>query len=375
MKISKNIQLAVVLILIIGGILYLGTKPGSNGTLQANPEKALSQLGVNSTGNRSNILTIQEKAAKYPLAPELTGLTGFLNGANSSIQIIDLRGKVVLLDFWTYSCINCIRTIPLLNSWHDKYSRKGLVIIGVHTPEFDFEKDTENVRKAVQQFGIKYYVVQDNNYATWTAYKNSYWPREYFIDKDGFVRYNHIGEGFDELKEKELQQLLSEIGTDMNGTVLIQSNYSLNKINSPEIYFGYDFQRQRIGNDPGQSPNTTLNYTLPEQMNDNVVYLQGEWKSNSDNFELAGEEGIIDLNYNARDVNIVAGSDNATSVQSYLNGETAGSVRGTDDDSNSTARIMDSKLYNVIRGKSYGKQRLELRIRGKGFRIFTFTFS
>lgn len=134
--------------------------------------------------------------SQFKLAPELTGISGYINTADGQkLTLADLKGKVVIVDFWTYSCINCIRTIPYLNAWYDKYADKGLVIVGVHSPEFEFEKNYDNVKTAVEKFGIKYPVVQDNDKGTWNAYQNRYWPHKYLIDDEGYIRYDHIGEG------------------------------------------------------------------------------------------------------------------------------------------------------------------------------------
>ena len=138
-------------------------------------------------------------------APELAA-GSWIN--SQPLSIADLKGKVVMVDFWTYSCINCIRTLPHMNAWQEKYADKGLIIIGIHTPEFEFEKNYANVKFAVEKYGIKYPVVQDNDYKTWRAYGNSYWPRKYLIDKEGNIRYDHIGEGGYEETEKVIQQLL-----------------------------------------------------------------------------------------------------------------------------------------------------------------------
>ena len=144
-------------------------------------------------------------------APELTGIDSYINTANNQpVKLSDLNGKVVLLDFWTYTCINCIRTIPYLNDWYDRYSDQGFVIVGVHSPEFDFEKNLENVQDAVKEFGIKYPVVLDSEHKTWDAYSNNYWPRHYLIDSQGYIRDDHIGEGGYNETEKTIQTLLAE---------------------------------------------------------------------------------------------------------------------------------------------------------------------
>lgn len=147
--------------------------------------------------------------SQFKKAPEFTQIAGYLN-TDPTITIADLKGKVVLVHFWTYTCINCIHTIPYLNEWYKNYSDKGLVIVGIHTPEFDFEKNIDNVKEAVKDYKIKYPVLQDNNYATWNAYENKYWPRDYVVDTEGYIRYNHIGEGGYNDTENVIQSLLSE---------------------------------------------------------------------------------------------------------------------------------------------------------------------
>src|SRR3989338_2253577 len=143
------------------------------------------------------------EGVSYPKAPEFAGIATWINSEPLTLE--ELKGKVVLVDFWTYSCINCIRTLPYLKDWHEKYADDGLVIIGVHAPEFEFEKDEKNVQKAINDFGLKYPIVQDNDFATWRAYNNRYWPAKYFIDKEGYIRYTHFGEGAYDESEKVIQ--------------------------------------------------------------------------------------------------------------------------------------------------------------------------
>ena len=147
--------------------------------------------------------------SQFKRAPEFTGITGHLN-TPTPVKLADLKGKVVLVHFWTYTCINCIHTIPHLNDWYQKYSNKGLVIIGVQTPEFNSEKNIDNVKAAVQNFQIKYPIILDNNYVNWNAYGNNYWPRDYLVDNQGFIRYNHIGEGNYAQTEQMIRSLLAE---------------------------------------------------------------------------------------------------------------------------------------------------------------------
>jgi thiol-disulfide isomerase/thioredoxin len=164
--------------------------------------------------SQKQIYNIQFKIDKsqFKKAPEFNDITGYLNTNSSNLRLIDLRGKVVLVHFWTYNCINCIHTIPHLNEWYHKYSNKGFTIVGGQTPEFEFEKNIEDVKAAIKQYDIRYPVIQDNNYATWNAYGNKYWPRDYLIDTQGFIRYNHIGEGGYDQTEKEIQSLFVESG-------------------------------------------------------------------------------------------------------------------------------------------------------------------
>jgi thiol-disulfide isomerase/thioredoxin len=147
--------------------------------------------------------------SQFKRAPEFTDTTGYIN-TPSPVKLADLKGKIVLVHFWTYTCSNCIHTIPYLNNWYQKYSNKGLVIVGVQTPEFDFEKNIGNVKKAVQDFKIKYPVILDNDYVNWNAYGNNYWPRDYLVDNQGLIRYNHIGEGGYEQTEQMIRSLLAE---------------------------------------------------------------------------------------------------------------------------------------------------------------------
>src|SRR5512143_1718206 len=198
----------------------------------------------------SNASVIAQKKALFQPAPELQGISGYVN-APPNLSIAGLRGKVVLVDFWTYSCINCIRTLPYLEAWDQKYRDKGLVIIGVHSPEFDFEKDLRNVQAAVAKFGIMYPVVLDNDHATWGAYGNLYWPHDYLIDADGFIRSDHIGEGGYSDTEAEIQKLLAERDASVQMGGLVSGNVTappvdFTQIGTPEIYLGYQFARGPI---------------------------------------------------------------------------------------------------------------------------------
>lgn len=303
----------------------------------------------------------------YPAAPELQGIEGYIN-APEGFTLASQKGKVVLVDFWTYSCINCIRTQPYLNAWYEKYHDQGLEIIGVHTPEFDFEKKYDNVKEAVAKAGITYPVVLDNTFQTWTAYDNHYWPHKYLVDAQGKIRYDHIGEGGYEETEKQIQALLKEKDDQLtlNGTVSgeIQNqtdSTQFNQIGTPEIYLGYDFARAPLASEEGFVPDATVTYTLPPADIPNQVGLEGMWTNLPDAMKLEGETGKVVLPYTAKQVNIVASGKSSLSV--WVDGKEL-----------PTVEVDGEKLYTVVQGADYGSHVLTLDVSGKGFTLYTFTF-
>jgi thiol-disulfide isomerase/thioredoxin len=332
--------------------------------------------------DNGTITRVQIDKSQFKLAPELTNVNGYIN--SEPITLADLRGKVVLVDFWTYSCINCIRTIPYLNAWHEKYADNGLVIVGIHTPEFEFEKDYNNVKAAVEKFNIKYPVVQDNEKGTWEAYENRYWPRKYLIDNEGYVRFDHIGEGAYTETEKVIQSLLAEsteyIGANATVDQSIskpESSHSVNfdQINTPELYFGYKYSRAPLGNSEGYKPDQVVNYTVPDdtKIEPNRIYLAGEWKNNADHMELQSEVGRIVLSYSAKAVNIVAGGKGQLHILENSS-PLDDSSRGTDISEDGTVKIDDQRLYNIVEHEGYGNHQIAIDVAGRGFQIYTFTF-
>jgi thiol-disulfide isomerase/thioredoxin len=206
-------DMLVVMIAVIGLVLAPAMYSSSN-TVKATTSSEGQTLSMKpnilrfvQNGNTQNHFMIDK--SQFKKAPEFTGISGFVN-TPVPIKLSDLKGKVVLVHFWTYTCINCIHTIPHLNDWYQKYSNKGLVIVGVQTPEFRDEKNIDNVKTAVNKFQIKYPVILDNNYASWNAYGNNYWPRDYLVDNQGYIRYSHIGEGDYNQTEQMIQSLLAE---------------------------------------------------------------------------------------------------------------------------------------------------------------------
>ncbi|HJU95552.1 MAG TPA: thioredoxin family protein [Nitrososphaera sp.] len=367
-----------VVALIVGFGVYFNSPELNNGA--SGQQKSFVPAAI--VEDNGTITRVQIDKSQFKLAPELTNVNGYIN--SEPITVADLRGKVVLVDFWTYSCINCIRTIPYLNAWHEKYADNGLVIVGVHTPEFEFEKDYNNVKAAVEKFDIKYPVAQDNEKGTWEAYENRYWPRKYLIDTDGYVRYDHIGEGAYAETEKVIQSLLAERTQYIGANVTIDQSISnpagsqsvnFDRINTPELYFGYEYSRAPLGNSEGYKPDQIVNYTFPDDSKivPNRIYLAGEWKNNADHMELQSEVGRIVLSYSAKAVNIVAGGEGEFHILED-NSPLDNNSSGMDISEDGTVKIDGQRLYNIVEHEEYGNHSITIEVAGRGFKIYTFTF-
>jgi thiol-disulfide isomerase/thioredoxin len=309
----------------------------------------------------------------YGLAPSLQGGSAWIN--SQPINITQLRGKVVLVDFWTYSCINCIRSIPYLNAWYKKYGNDGLVIIGVHTPEFQFEHNYSNVLAAVKKFGIEYPVVLDNNYSIWNAYANEYWPADYLIDKNGDIRYVAIGEGDYNTTETVIRELLENAGQTLPSNLTNTTpDVNFSDIGTPEIYLGWAKAREYLGNSQGFSPNMTVDYTLTNITQPNTPYLLGSWY-NAPQSMVAVNNSKLFLVYRANKVNIVAGG-NATIIVKLDGKNLNQSDFGRDDvlsNGEAVVRINSSRLYNIVSSNTSGIHLVEIDA-SPGFNIYTFTF-
>ena len=328
--------------------------------------------------NTTNDITAVDKTF-LRTSPELKGISGYINTSLEEIEQ-DIDGKVVLYDFWTYSCINCIRTLPYLTAWDEKYSDEGLVIIGIHTPEFEFEKEFDNVVFATKKFGIKYPVIQDNDKETWNEFQNRYWPRKYIADHEGYIRFDHIGEGAYAETEKVIQALLEERSVALGNTVEKKELVNLDEFKhatfrTPELYFGFNFAegRNQLGNEEGFSKNQIVTYQLPEKMRQHYFYMEGMWKNNKDGMKLISDSGKIVLNFNAKQVNIVA-SENAMLHIGYDGKEIPKDVRGKDVSSDGTVKISEPRLYNLIDSQEEGPHEIIIEVESPGFEIFTFTF-
>ena len=381
-NISALLTAVGVVALIVGFAIYFNN-PGLNKSSLGNSNGQVMTSDGNSENSISNVKLSIDKS-QFRKAPEFKGITSYIN--TNQTKLSDLKGKVVLVDFWTYSCINCIRTLPYLVDWNQKYSDKGLVIVGVHSPEFEFEKNIDNVKQAVARFGIKYPVLLDNDHETWNAFQNSYWPRKYLVDSDGFIRYDHIGEGGYAETENAIKSLLAERSnqqgleiSNLNQTKLNvpgAPSVDFNQIKTPELYFGYQFARAQLGNIQGFNPEKTVNYTIPRSnLEPNVIYLQGLWKNNPDSMELVGSNGKIMLAYSAKSINIVAGGKGEAIVKEDGKGnQTNNTFKGNDVDAEGRLTVDGQRLYNIADHTNYGNHQIEIAARGPGFKVYTFTF-
>jgi thiol-disulfide isomerase/thioredoxin len=318
--------------------------------------------------------------SKFKKAPELVGIANYLNTAPDELSR-EIEGKVVLYDIWTYSCINCVRTLPYITAWDDKYSEQGLLIVGIHSPEFEFEKDPENVRMAIEKHGISYPVVMDNDMETWKAFENRYWPRKYIADHEGFLRYDHIGEGSYQETEKVIQQLLDERATalgiqmDSTSSLVDIEEFQHSMFRTPELYFGYKFaqNRNQLGSEEGFQPGKTISYSEPDSIDLNKFYPVGEWKNYDVSMELISNEGTIKLLYNAKEVNIV--TENSAELEIFLDGKPLPvEYSGKDIINGNTVHVTEAGLYNIISSDSSSSHLMEINVNGKGFQMFTFTF-
>jgi thiol-disulfide isomerase/thioredoxin len=413
-NISALIMAIAVVALIAGFGVYFNSPGLNNASAPSLVQQRVEKFVSAATVQNGSLATIKLDKAQFQQidksqfikAPEFAQVDGYINTYNNSpLTLSSLKGKVVLVDFWTYSCINCIRTIPYINDWNQKYADKGLVIVGVHSPEFEFEKNYDNVKAAVQRLGITYPVILDSDHGTWNAYGNQYWPRHYLIDNQGYIRDNHIGEGGYDQTEKAIQSLLAEraaqmgmkeISFDTKPTTMIKQNslqsVDLRQATTPEIYVGYDKARAPIGNPEGFKPSQTISYSISPNTSfkPSIVYLQGNWKNNPDNMELQSDTGRIALVYYAKSANMVAGgkgggivsNDNDKQGEVGVHGQAATTLTsnmsnkslGEDLSSDGSFRIDGQRLYNLAMHNDYNAHSIIIDVKGKGFQLYTFTF-
>jgi cytochrome c biogenesis protein CcdA/thiol-disulfide isomerase/thioredoxin len=313
--------------------------------------------------------------------PSLSGAVTWLNSPPLSSQA--LRGKVLLIDFWTYSCINCLRTLPYLRGWATKYEPYGLVVIGVHTPEFAFEKDLANVRRAVHELRITYPVALDNNYAIWQGFNNQYWPAEYFIDADGRIRHHHFGEGDYEQSERIIQHLLIDAGyhnvpSEMSAArgMGAEAAPDFGQMQSPETYIGYE-QAENFASGTVQR-NIVHTYTPPARLDLNSWGLGGVWTVGKDKAVLQRAPGRIVFRFHARDLHLVLGPGPTGRPVRFLvtlDGRALGRAHGVDADERGTGMVTEERLYQLVRQSGpIVDHTFEIEFFDPGVQAFAFTF-
>jgi thiol-disulfide isomerase/thioredoxin len=313
--------------------------------------------------------------------PDLSGAVGWIN--SSPLSKKSLRGKVVLIDFWTYSCINCLRALPYVEGWATKYKDAGLVVIGVHTPEFAFEKDRANVEKAVHDLKITYPVAIDSNYGIWRAFNNEYWPAHYFIDGRGRIRYHHFGEGEYDESERVIQELLKENGAQLSSPDLINVSGTGaeaapgGNVRSPETYIGYH-RAENFASTEQIAQDSRRTYTPQPRLSLNQWALGGNWKVGEESAVLQSSPGKIVFRFHARDLHLVLGTTKDGKPVRFtvkLDGTPPGDDHGVDTDSSGSGRVQGHRLYQLIRQKGPVEDRtFEIEFLDPGVQAFAFTF-
>ena len=308
-------------------------------------------------------------------APDFVGITHWLN-PEKPLTIKDLKGKVVLVDFWTYTCINCIRTLPHVTAWYDKYKDDGFVVVGVHTPEFAFEKETNNVENAIKQYSIHYPVAQDNNFATWNAYSNQYWPAEYLIDAQGNIRRTHFGEGeYDEMEEA-IQTLLKENGKKVSAKLSTMADETPKRQLSPETYLGTDRMEYYYPNGTISDGIQTL--TLHDDITPNSFSFGGNWDVMG-KYSTPQKNAILNYNFTADKVFLVMKLDSKTpktgaQIKVYLNGKLVDKTNAGEDVKDGIVTVTKDNLYRLINLEGNTENHILKLEFSDPIQVFAFTF-
>lgn len=305
---------------------------------------------------------------------EFIGIYKWLNlpANQQTLSLSQLKGKVVLVDFWTYTCINCIRTLPHVTEWYEKYKDKGFVVIGIHTPEFEFEKNTQNVQRAMKQYNINYPVAQDNDYATWNAYNNHYWPAHYLIDKNGVIRHAHFGEGEYDVMEKAIQSLLIEKGEAIDTVLSNPQDQAPQGKLTPETYVG-SARMDRFASPESITGKSQIFTTIPNIPEDYFT-LAGSWTVGQDQ-AITGKRAALDFNFSADKVFLVITPKNGGTVHVFLDGKPVSEKNKGMDVSSSVVKLDTPRLYNLIdlHGQG-GTHQLHLEFDTEGTGVYAFTF-
>lgn len=346
------------------------TKFENNAAVEKNLEKLQSTDAQGGSASAIN--------TKGPMAPELIpgGQWFNLPADASALTMQELRGKVVLVDFWTYTCINCIRTLPYLKAWHEKYQDKGLVIIGVHAPEFEFEKNPKNVEKAIGDFKLKYPVMQDNNFATWRAYQNRYWPAKYLIDSQGRVRFSHFGEGEYDETEAMIQQLLREADPAKwaEESPVIQNPAYRTYGRTPETYLGYE--RMEFFSSPEKpSADEPAQYSIPSVIPPHTFAFGGFWTM-QDERSVPQKNARLDLRFEAQEVFLVMRplKEKSGALKVSLDGKPIEKAQAGDDVADGLVEVSSDRLYKLIKLPKPGAHTLNLEFLDGNVELYAFTF-
>lgn len=307
--------------------------------------------------------------------PSLDGATGWLN--SEPLGPDELRGKVVLVDFWTLTCINWLRTEPYVRAWSEAYRDDGLVVLGVHTPEFSFEREVDGIRRAIAERAIDYPVAVDSDYAIWEAFDNHYWPALYFVDRDGIIRDHHFGEGHYERSERVIQRLL-DIERELVSVagIGVEAEADWNQLGSPETYVGYERSAQ-FASPGGAAFETRRDYQLPEQLGLNQWALSGEWTIGRESIILDRAGGSIAYRFRARDAHLVLSheADDPIPFRVFLDGEAPGGSHGVDVDEGGNGQLQDGRLYQLVRQQNTIRERtLRITFARPGAEAYVFTF-
>ena len=314
--------------------------------------------------------------------PDLDGATGWLN--SPPLTPAGLRGKVVLVDFWTYTCVNWLRQLPYVRAWAGKYAGQGLVVIGVHTPEFSFEHNVDNIRRAAQDMGVSYPIAIDNDYAVWRAFANNYWPALYFADAQGNIRHHHFGEGEYQQSEMVIQRLLAEAGSGATGQGLVsveapglEAAADWASLRSPENYTGYG-RTEGFASPGGAVAGRPHAYTIPARLGLNQWALSGDWTMEEEATTLNAANGQIACRFHGRDLNLVMGPAAPGTPLRFrvgLDGQPPGEANGTDTDADGNGTLSQQRVYQLIRQRGPITERTcEITFPDPGAQAYCFTF-
>jgi thiol-disulfide isomerase/thioredoxin len=314
--------------------------------------------------------------------PSFEGATGWLN--SPPLTADGLRGKVVLVNFWTYTCINWLRQLPYVRAWAEKYASQGLVVIGVHTPEFSFEHNLDNVRRAVRDMRVDYPVAIDNEYAVWSAFANHYWPALYFADAQGRIRHHHFGEGEYQRSEMVIQQLLAGAGSTGAGRDLVavdargaEASADWATLRSPENYTGYG-RTENFASPGGVVPGKPHLYAVPARLRLNDWALAGDWTMEEEASTLSTADGQIACRFQARDVNLVMGPTapgTPVRFRVLIDGQPPGADHGTDADENGSGMLSEQRMYQLVRQQGHVTERtFAITFADPGAAAYSFTF-